>query len=91
MRAPQVVIAQKVVQGIYPGVTTTELDELAAQTGERARNSNAEHLQSAGNAVPVAAVVTSRVAFAIFANVWALTQSAPVVGAALRCFACCDV
>lgn len=25
-------IAQKVIQGIYPGVTTTELDELAAQT-----------------------------------------------------------
>jgi len=27
-----VVIAQKVVQGVYPGVTTVELDELAAQT-----------------------------------------------------------
>lgn len=25
-------VAQKVIQGIYPGVTTTELDELAAQT-----------------------------------------------------------
>ena len=25
-------ISQKVVQGIYPGVTTVELDELAAQT-----------------------------------------------------------
>ena len=25
-------IAQKVIAGIYPGVTTTELDELAAQT-----------------------------------------------------------
>jgi hypothetical protein len=30
----QVTIAQKVVQGIYPGVTTSELDELAAETGE---------------------------------------------------------
>lgn len=30
----QVIIAQKVVQGVYPGVTTTELDELAAETGE---------------------------------------------------------
>lgn len=27
-----VVIAQKVVQGVYPGVTTSELDELAAET-----------------------------------------------------------
>jgi len=27
-----VVIAQKVIQGVYPGVTTKELDELAAQT-----------------------------------------------------------
>ncbi|KAL3942381.1 MAG: hypothetical protein SGBAC_003413 [Bacillariaceae sp.] len=27
-----VVISQKVIQGVYPGVTTTELDELAAQT-----------------------------------------------------------
>jgi len=27
-----VVIAQKVIQGVYPGVTTSELDELAAQT-----------------------------------------------------------
>jgi hypothetical protein len=27
-----VIISQKVVQGIYPGVTTVELDELAAQT-----------------------------------------------------------
>jgi len=27
-----VVIAQKVIQGVYPGVTTVELDELAAQT-----------------------------------------------------------
>ena len=26
------VISQKVVQGVYPGVTTVELDELAAQT-----------------------------------------------------------
>lgn len=26
------VISQKVVQGVYPGVTTIELDELAAQT-----------------------------------------------------------
>lgn len=26
------VISQKVIQGVYPGVTTTELDELAAQT-----------------------------------------------------------
>ena len=25
-------ISQKVVQGVYPGVTTVELDELAAQT-----------------------------------------------------------
>ena len=25
-------ISQKVIQGVYPGVTTTELDELAAQT-----------------------------------------------------------
>ena len=29
----QVLISQKVVQGVYPGVKTTELDELAAQTG----------------------------------------------------------
>ena len=28
-----VVIAQKVIQGLYSGVTTSELDELAAQTG----------------------------------------------------------
>jgi len=27
-----VAISQKVIQGVYPGVTTTELDELAAQT-----------------------------------------------------------
>jgi ribonucleotide reductase alpha subunit len=27
-----VVISQKVIQGVYPGVTTSELDELAAQT-----------------------------------------------------------
>jgi hypothetical protein len=27
-------IAQKVIQGVYSGVTTSELDELAAQTGE---------------------------------------------------------
>lgn len=26
------IISQKVVQGVYPGVTTVELDELAAQT-----------------------------------------------------------
>lgn len=28
----QVVISQKVIQGVYPGVTTAELDELAAET-----------------------------------------------------------
>lgn len=28
-----VVITQKVIQGVYSGVTTSELDELAAQTG----------------------------------------------------------
>ena len=28
----EAVISQKVIQGVYPGVTTTELDELAAQT-----------------------------------------------------------
>jgi ribonucleoside-diphosphate reductase subunit M1 len=27
-----VIISQKVIQGVYPGVTTIELDELAAQT-----------------------------------------------------------
>jgi ribonucleoside-diphosphate reductase subunit M1 len=27
-----VIISQKVIQGVYPGVTTVELDELAAQT-----------------------------------------------------------
>lgn len=27
-------IALKVIQGVYSGVTTSELDELAAQTGE---------------------------------------------------------
>lgn len=27
-----VVVAQKVIQGVYPGVTTTQLDELAAET-----------------------------------------------------------
>lgn len=26
-------ITQKIIQGVYPGVTTAELDELAAQTG----------------------------------------------------------
>lgn len=26
-------IAQRVISGIYPGVTTTQLDELAAETG----------------------------------------------------------
>lgn len=31
---PQAVIAQKVVSGIYSGVTTSKLDELAAETGE---------------------------------------------------------
>ena len=30
-----VMITQKVIQGVYPGVGTSELDELAAQTGER--------------------------------------------------------
>mmetsp|Transcript_43409 Transcript_43409/g.91173 ORF Transcript_43409/g.91173 Transcript_43409/m.91173 type:complete len:816 (+) Transcript_43409:66-2513(+) len=28
----EAIISQKVIQGVYPGVTTTELDELAAQT-----------------------------------------------------------
>ena len=28
----EAVISQKVIQGVYPGVTTVELDELAAQT-----------------------------------------------------------
>lgn len=36
-RAPtsstQIIITQKVIQGVYPGVTTVELDELAAETG----------------------------------------------------------
>lgn len=27
-----VIISQKVIQGVYPGVSTIELDELAAQT-----------------------------------------------------------
>ena len=31
-RHPQVVVAQKVCAGVYKGVTTTELDELAAET-----------------------------------------------------------
>ena len=30
----QVMIAQKVISGIFPGVTTTQLDELAAETGK---------------------------------------------------------
>jgi len=30
----QVKITMKVVQGVYKGVTTSELDELAAETGE---------------------------------------------------------
>jgi len=33
-RAMQVKITMKVVQGVYKGVTTSELDELAAETGE---------------------------------------------------------
>eukprot|EP00984_Skeletonema_dohrnii_P027487 scaffold17050_cov61-Skeletonema_dohrnii-CCMP3373.AAC.2 len=28
----EAIISQKVIQGVYPGVTTIELDELAAQT-----------------------------------------------------------
>ena len=31
---PQVVVAQKVVSGIFPGVTTEELDILAAETAQ---------------------------------------------------------
>jgi hypothetical protein len=31
-RAPQVLVAQKVTTGVYKGVTTSELDELAAET-----------------------------------------------------------
>lgn len=31
-RAPQVIVAQKVCTGVYRGVTTSELDELAAET-----------------------------------------------------------
>ena len=27
-------ITQKVIEGLFPGVTTSELDELSAQTGE---------------------------------------------------------
>jgi hypothetical protein len=30
----QVMIAQKVISGIFPGVTTSQLDELSAETGE---------------------------------------------------------
>jgi hypothetical protein len=29
---PQVMVSQKVCQGVYKGVTTSELDELAAET-----------------------------------------------------------
>ncbi len=29
---PQVLVAQKVTTGVYKGVTTSELDELAAET-----------------------------------------------------------
>ena len=36
LRCPQVLISQKVVRGVYPGVTTSELDELAAETGTQA-------------------------------------------------------
>ena len=32
MRTPQVMVAQKVTTGVYKGVTTSELDELAAET-----------------------------------------------------------
>ena len=36
----QTAIAQKIVEGVYPGVTTHELDELAAQTGRCASGNN---------------------------------------------------
>ena len=32
MHVDPAIISQKVIQGVYPGVTTVELDELAAQT-----------------------------------------------------------
>jgi len=34
LAASQVMIAQKVISGIFPGVTTSQLDELAAETGK---------------------------------------------------------
>ncbi|CAB1113117.1 unnamed protein product [Ectocarpus sp. CCAP 1310/34] len=36
-------IAQKVISGVYPGVTTSELDELAAQTAAYQATQHREH------------------------------------------------
>ncbi|CAN0315636.1 unnamed protein product [Discosporangium mesarthrocarpum] len=38
-----VIISQKVIQGVYPGVTTGELDELAAQTAAYMATQHREH------------------------------------------------
>ena len=36
------IVAQKVVQGVYPGVTTEELDELAAVGGRRGHDTGGQ-------------------------------------------------
>jgi hypothetical protein len=50
LNLPQVLVAQKVAAGVYKGVTTSELDELAAETAAALTSSHPDY-----------AVVSSRV------------------------------
>ena len=54
--ATQILVAQKVTSGVYKGVTTSELDELAAETAAALTSTHPDYAVVSGDACTAAAV-----------------------------------
>lgn len=54
--ATQILVAQKVTSGVYKGVTTSELDELAAETAAALTSTHPDYAVVSGVACTAAAV-----------------------------------
>lgn len=75
LRCPQVLVAQKVTAGVYKGVTTAELDELAAET---AASMTATHPDYALVCIRAAHLTTSGAVVLLHQTCFCITCCEPV-------------
>lgn len=66
---PQVLVAQKVTTGVYKGVTTSELDELAAETAASMTANHPDYAVVGG--LPAAVAWPQRCIAALCPQLWA--------------------